>query len=150
MSLLERAIALAVEKHAGQTDRVGAPYILHPLRVMFRVEGDLDRTVAILHDVVEDTDVTFDDLRAMGFSEAVIAALDGVTRRDDETYEEFVERSAANPVSMRVKLADLEDNMDLRRLVQPLREKDLERLNRYRSAYARLKRGRLPSDANSC
>ncbi len=145
MATLERALALAVEKHAGQTDRTGAPYILHPLRVMFRLEHTEDRIVAILHDVVEDTDVTFADLRGMGFDDAILAALDGVTRRESETYEEFVERSAANEVSLRVKLADLEDNMDIRRLSSPLTDRDLERLNRYRAAYGRLKRRSRPS-----
>jgi (p)ppGpp synthase/HD superfamily hydrolase len=82
MNPLESAIALAVEAHRGQLDKSGRPYILHPLRVMFRCTTDLERTVAVLHDVVEDTGRTFDDLRRLGFSEEVIAALDGVTKRE--------------------------------------------------------------------
>lgn len=139
MSTLENAIALAVAAHRGQLDKNGSPYILHPLRVMFRLESDLERIVGILHDVVEDTPYTFEDLRAMGYSEEVITALDGVTRREQESYEEFVNRSQSHPVSRRVKLADLEDNMDVRRLRREPTEKDFERLKRYRRAWEQLK-----------
>src|SRR5688572_15682369 len=116
MSKLEDAIALAVEAHRGQKDKSGAPYILHPLRVMFSCETEIERIVAMLHDVDEDTGRTFDDLRKLCFSEEVLAALECVTKRDGEGYEQFVQRAAANPVARKVKLADLKDNMDLRRL----------------------------------
>jgi len=139
MPTLEDAITLAVEIHRGQVDKYGQPYILHPLRVMFRLDGEFDQIVGILHDVVEDSDLTFDDLRQKGYTEAVITALDGVTRREEETYEEFVTRSLAHPVSRRVKLADLQDNMDLRRFPAELTERDFERLQRYRRAWERLK-----------
>ena len=139
MSTLEHAITLAIKVHQGQLDKYGRPYILHPLRVMFRLETELEQIVGVLHDVIEDSDMTFDDLRRMGYSEAVLTALDGVTRREDETYDEFVTRSLAHPVSRRVKLADLEDNMDLRRLSVQLTEKDFERLQRYRRAWERLR-----------
>jgi (p)ppGpp synthase/HD superfamily hydrolase len=140
MPSLEDAIALAVKVHQGQVDKYGQPYILHPLRVMFRLETGLAQMVGILHDVIEDSDLTFDDLRRMGYGDEVITALDGVTRRESETYDEFVERSLAHPVSRRVKLADLEDNMDLRRLPVELTEQDFERLKRYRRAWERLER----------
>ena len=141
MSLLENAIAIAVEAHQGQKDKAGHPYILHPLRVMFRVETEDERTVAILHDVVEDHgDVwSVDKLRQSGFPQRILDALDCVTKRKGETYEQFVERSASNPIALRVKLADLEDNMDIRRL-NDVTEKDRERLNRYLTAYRRLRR----------
>jgi (p)ppGpp synthase/HD superfamily hydrolase len=139
MSTLENAIALAVKAHQGQVDKYGKPYILHPLRVMFRMETELEQMVGVLHDVVEDSEVTFADLQQMGYSDEVITALDGVTRREDETYDEFVTRSLAHPISRRVKLADLEDNMDLRRLPGELTEKDVARLNRYRRAWQRLR-----------
>jgi (p)ppGpp synthase/HD superfamily hydrolase len=138
MPTLEDAIALAVDAHRGQVDRVGQPYILHPLRVMFRLHRELDKIVGVLHDVVEDSELTLDDLRRQGYSEEVVEALDGVTRREGETYEEFVGRSLAHPVSRRVKLADLDDNMDIRRLSQSLTDKDFERLKRYRRAWDRL------------
>ncbi len=139
MPALEDAIALAVEVHRGQVDKVGQPYVLHALRVMFRLETELERIVGVLHDVVEDSDLTFEDLRQMGYSEAIIAALDRVTRRADETYEEFIARSRTDPVSRRVKLADLEDNMDLRRISRELTEQDFKRLNRYRRAWEQLR-----------
>ena len=138
MPTLEDAIALAVEAHRGQTDKIGQPYVLHVLRVMFRCETDTERIVAVLHDVVEDTGRSFDDLRHLGYSEEVLAALDCVTKRDGESYEKFVERAAQNSVARRVKLADLEDNMDVRRLKQ-VTEKDAERLTRYVKAWRRLK-----------
>lgn len=141
MNPLETAISIAVQSHQGQLDKSGQPYILHPLRVMFRCEGDLARTVAVLHDVVEDTPTTLEDLRNAGFSEEVLAALDCVTKRQGESYEAFVERAAANPIARKVKLADLEDNMDLRRLPsQDLTASATERLNRYIAAWHRLQK----------
>lgn len=139
MPTLEDAIALAVEKHRGQVDKAGHPYILHPLRVMFRMATELEQIVGVLHDVIEDSELTFDDLRQMGYSEAVITPLDGVTRRPDETYDQFVARSKLHPISRRVKLADLEDNMDLRRSFKQLTEKDFDRLKRYRRAWEQLR-----------
>jgi (p)ppGpp synthase/HD superfamily hydrolase len=136
--MLEQAIALAVEQHRGQVDKAGQPYILHPLRVMLAVSGETAQIVAVLHDVVEDCNITFDDLRCLGFTEEVIMALDGVTRRDDETYSEFIARSGQNPISRQVKLADLQDNMDIRRLPVELTNKDISRLQRYRRAWATL------------
>jgi (p)ppGpp synthase/HD superfamily hydrolase len=145
---LEDAIALAVEAHRGQTEKAGQPYVLHVLRVMFRCETELERILAVLHDVVEDTGRSFEDLRRLGFSEQVLGALDCVTKREGESYEQFVERAASNPIARRVKLADLEDNMDLRRL-PAVGEKDAERLGRYVRAWRRLKeleQGRTSTD----
>jgi (p)ppGpp synthase/HD superfamily hydrolase len=141
MPTLEDAIALAVEAHRGQSDKSGQPYILHPLRVMFRCQTDAQRIVAVLHDVVEDTGRTFDDLRKLGYPEDILAALDCVTKREGEPYEAFVERAAANPVARVVKIADIEDNLDLRRL-PGVAEKDIERLARYVKAWRRLQEAR--------
>lgn len=137
MADLEDAIALAVEAHRGQKDRAGAPYVLHPLRMMFRVETDAERMAAVLHDVVEDTDWTLDGLRDAGFPEEVVAAVDHLTRREGESYDDFVRRAAAHPVARRVKIADLEDNMDVRR-TGTVTEKDVERLTRYHRAWRSL------------
>lgn len=145
MSNLERALAIAVEAHKGQKDKYGAPYILHPLRVMARVNSDSEKIVAILHDVVEDTDWTFQQLRKEGFSDEVIRALDCVTKREGEPYEDFVKRSASNALARRVKLADLEDNMDIRRL-NSVEAKDAERLNKYLKAWRELREGE-PGDS---
>lgn len=135
--LLERAVQIAAQAHAGQRDKYGAPYLLHPLRVMDRVRSLPEKIVAVLHDVVEDTSWTFDDLRSEGFPEDQIAALDCLTKRDGEEYPAFVQRSASNPLARRVKLADLEDNMDLRRM-GTVAEKDLPRLNKYLKAWREL------------
>ena len=138
MSLLEKAISIAVEAHRGQQDKTGAPYILHPLSVMARVDGETEKVVAVLHDVVEDTAWTLEKLKGEGFPDDVLTALDGVTKREGESYEDFVKRSGTNPVARRVKLADLEDNMDLRRL-KTVEQKDIDRLARYLSAWRYLK-----------
>jgi len=135
---LDDAIALAVEAHRGVKDKSGQPYILHPLRVMFRCETEIEKIVAVLHDVVEDTGRNFDDLRKLGYSEEVIAALDCVTKREGENYEQFVERAFANPVARNVKIADIEDNMDVRRL-PGLGQKDWDRMAQYLKAWRRLK-----------
>lgn len=134
---LERAVALAAEAHAGQIDKAGTPYILHPLRVMLAQQSDEARIVGVLHDVVEDTPVTFDDLAAIGASDAVLQGLEAVTRRGDESYDAFVERAGADPLGRPVKVADLRDNMDLTRIAAPT-ERDHARLDRYRAALAAL------------
>jgi len=134
MPTLEETILLATEAHAGQVDKAGKPYILHPLRLMLSLSDETAQIVALLHDVVEDTPITLDDLRQRGYSEAIITAVDCLTRRDEETYQQFVARAKANPIARWVKLADIEDNMDIRRL-QTISEKDTERLQRYRDAW---------------
>ena len=133
MSTLERAIALAATAHAGQTDKAGAPYILHVLRVMLRCETNEERMAAVMHDMVEDCGWTLDQLRAEGFPEPVVEAVDAVTRRDGETYEDFVLRAKLHPIGRRVKLADLADNSDLSRLPE-VTPRDHARLEKYRRA----------------
>jgi hypothetical protein len=116
-SLLERALALAVEAHEGHRGGTAddPAYILHPLRVMARVETDAERVVAILHDAVENGSdrMTLARLRAEGFPEEIVEAIDCLTRRDGEAYDAFIERLAPNGLARRVKLADLTDNLDL-------------------------------------
>lgn len=137
MPTLEDAILLAAQAHRGQKDKNGDPYILHPLRVLLRLTTERERIVGALHDVVEDTEITLDDLRAHGYPEDIVAAVGSISRRPGETYEQFVERAAANPLARSVKLADLEDNMDLRRL-RAVTTKDAERLDRYVRAWRML------------
>jgi (p)ppGpp synthase/HD superfamily hydrolase len=134
MSTLERAIVIAANGHAGVTDKSGAPYILHPLRMMLRLSSPDERIVAVLHDVCEDCEGwTLDRLSSEGFPPHIIAALDSVTKRDGEDYETFALRAAANPIGRRVKLADLADNCDLSRISTPT-ERDYERIEKYRRA----------------
>ncbi len=138
-TLLERAIEIAVEAHAGQTQKNGTPYILHPLHLMLQMEDEEAQIVAVLHDVVEDTEVTLADLQAEGFSDEVVVAISLVTRQKGMSYEQFIEDIIPHDLARRVKLADLEHNMDVRRLPMPMIEKDFERLMQYREAYERLK-----------
>jgi len=133
---LEDAIVLACRAHRGQVDKAGKPYILHPLRVMLRLEDSAAQIVAVLHDVVEDTSVTLADLRAEGYSGEICDAVDCLSRRPGEAYEVFISRAAANPLARRVKLADLEDNMDPRRRIDG--EREAQRQVRYGEARARL------------
>jgi (p)ppGpp synthase/HD superfamily hydrolase len=135
MSTLERAIAIASQAHEGQVDKAGAPYILHPLRMMLSVDTPEARMAAVLHDVVEDTQVSLEELRAEGFSEAVIEAVEALTRRPEEEndYDAFIRRVAPNPLARTVKLADLRDNCDISRIAQPT-EKDWRRIEKYKRA----------------
>ena len=134
MSTLERAIIIAAEGHRGRKDKAGSPYILHPLRMMLRLSSPDERIVAVLHDVCEDCPGwTFDRLRDEGFSDEIIAALDAVTKREGEEYEDFVRRAAANPIGRNVKLADLADNCDLSRIAEPT-EVDYQRIEKYQRA----------------
>jgi (p)ppGpp synthase/HD superfamily hydrolase len=136
MSSLERAIAIAAEAHSGQTDKAGAPYILHPLRVMLALDGRQQQIAGVLHDICEDCPGwTLERLRAEGFEPAILSALDAVTKRDGESYMDFVRRAAADNIGRAVKLADLADNMDLSRIAQPT-PKDFERVQKYRQAVA--------------
>jgi (p)ppGpp synthase/HD superfamily hydrolase len=134
MSTLERAIVIAAKGHAGTVDKGGAPYILHPLRMMLTLSSPDERIVAVLHDVCEDCEGwTLDHLRTEGFADHIIAALDSVTKREGEDYEAFARRAAANPIGRRVKLADLADNCDLSRISAPT-DRDYERIDKYRRA----------------
>lgn len=140
MSTLERAIAIAAEAHAGQTDKGGAAYILHPLRVMLRQTSDAARIAAVLHDVCEDCPGwTLVRLRAEGFAEPVLSALAAVTKRDGEPYDDFVRRAAGDPIGRQVKLADMQDNCDLTRITNPT-DADHARIEKYRRAIALIER----------
>lgn len=141
---LQRALEIAVEAHRTQFDKAGAPYILHPLRVMFSVETEEERIVAVLHDVVEDgPGWTFERLETEGFSASVIDALRLVTKRpedeggDDEGYLRFVRRTLTNAVARRVKIADIRDNLNAARFKE-LTERDRLRMNRYLAALREL------------
>lgn len=131
---LERALQIAVKAHAGAKDKSGTPYIFHPIRVMMRCRTEEAKIVALLHDVVEDTDITFDDLIDEGFSGNVIAALRLVTHAEEDSYDAYVEKIAVNPLAVEVKLADLEDNSDIRRL-KVVDQNSVERFSKYLRAY---------------
>jgi len=110
---LDLAIKLATEAHAGQLDKRGVPYILHPLRVMLAMKTEDERIVAALHDVVEAKAISCDDLYwVYGFSPDVVVAIDAVSRRPLETYFDYIRRAGANPIARAVKIADIMDNLD--------------------------------------
>ena len=135
---LERAIEIAVTAHKGQRDKAGQPYILHPLRVMFDLESNDERIVGVLHDVVEDcAGWSFERLQREGFSKPVVNAVEQVTARPGESYDEFIQRAGTNRLARSVKMADLRDNMRLDRIANPT-EKDFERIEKYKRALAAL------------
>jgi (p)ppGpp synthase/HD superfamily hydrolase len=145
VSQLERAIEIAISAHRGALDKARRPYILHPLSLMLRFR-DLDAMIAaVLHDTVEDSDLTIEELRDEGFSHTVIAAVDTLTRRESESYDAFISRVSSDPIARRVKLADLEHNMDLRRL-GTLSPADVERLEKYHRAWRELRRRSSPEE----
>lgn len=137
MNDLERAIELAVNAHAGQTDKAGATYIRHPLRVMRQMETPQERVVAVLHDVIEDTEYT-PTMIEDEFGEEIRDAVEALTKRDGESYSDFIERAAANDLARKVKIADIEDNMDLTRLSE-VSEKTVERQVKYHKARQQLR-----------
>ena len=136
---LVKAIQIAVEAHVGAKDKGGKAYILHPISVIIRVETEEEKIVAILHDVVEDTEWTLDALRKEGFSETVIEALETVTKySEEEDYDDFIQRSLKNDIGRKVKIADLRENLDVTRIGE-LYPKDIERINKYKRALQTLK-----------
>lgn len=136
--LLGRAIAIAAQAHASQVDKGGAPYILHPIRVMNRVPGIDAKIVAVLHDVLEDcSEWSPSKLLAQGFSREVVGAVQALTRGRGEDYGLFIERVKDNRLARIVKIADLRDNMDLTRIAEPT-ARDRERQAKYRRALHKL------------
>ena len=134
-NLLERAIECALEAHAGQQypSLEPEPYILHPIRVMCAVEGDDTRVAAVLHDVIEDTEVTLNDLQRAGYPPPVIHAVDCLSHRDGETYASYIERVATDSIATIVKVADLRDNLRNNLSLTPTSDV-LERIQRYEKA----------------
>ncbi len=136
---LLRAYDIAKLAHEGQTDKSGAPYFGHVERVSSMGQTLDEKIVGMLHDLIEDTDWTFEMLAAEGFAPHIIDALRLVTKlSEDEPYDDFIERIATNPLAVAVKLNDLRDNMDVTRLKE-FTEKDVKRTRKYLKAYNRLK-----------
>ncbi len=135
--MLEKAIQIAVNGHKGQTDKAGQPYLLHLFRVMLSGKTEEEQICGVLHDIVEDTEYTFEDLKNEGFSDEVVNALKCVTKTPNEDYNDFIGRISKNPLAIKVKLNDLKDNMDLSRLTE-ITEKDKQRLMKYQNARDKL------------
>ncbi|WP_127531006.1 HD domain-containing protein [Paenibacillus kobensis] len=134
---IEVAIAIALEAHKGQCDKGGNPYILHPLAVMNRVNTIEEKIVAVLHDVIEDSDFTIEQLRERGFSEEVLVAIQLLTRVSEDSYNEFIDKTMRNRISRNVKIADIKENMDMSRIDVPT-EEDYKRLEKYQRAIEKL------------
>ena len=132
--LYDLALRIAIKAHEGQKDKSGREYIMHPISVSQRCKDPRAKIVALLHDTIEDTDVTTDFLRSQGFPEEIIDGVLSVTKQEGEDYDTFVCRAAQNPIGKDVKLADLEDNMDIRRLKE-ISDEDVERLRKYLRAW---------------
>jgi len=139
MSTIEKAIQIAINAHKGQKDKSGAPYILHLIRVMEKGKNETEKICGILHDLVEDTNWSFEELKKEGFSEEIIEVLKLITKEsDNEDYGHFIQRVMKNKTAVSVKLNDLRDNMDITRFKE-LNDGDMKRLNKYLKAYWKLK-----------
>lgn len=136
-NILDKAIEMAAEAHKGQTDRAGKAYIGHVTRVMQAGVTPEERMAGILHDIVEDTHWTFEDLLREGIPADVVDAVRCLTRNEGESYGQFIERVKTNPTAIAVKLNDLRDNMDVTRL-PAITDEDVARLRKYHRAYSEL------------
>lgn len=137
MSLIEKALAIALQAYEGKTDKAGQPYILHPLRLMAKMRDETSMAIALLHDVIEDSPTTADDLRVYGIPEEVVWPVECLTRGEGESYEDFIERVRPHPLARLVKQVDIEDNLNVLRLAA-LTEADLRRVEKYHRAWQRL------------
>ncbi len=148
MSTLEKAISLAANRHAGQVDKAQQPYILHPLRIMLNMKTPTAQIVAVLHDILEDTNTTVMELIGLGFSTDVIEAVQALTKKSGETRIEAAYRAVRNPIARAVKRADVADNMDISRISSPT-PADFRRLEEYQQVYQILISAEYDTDQNS-
>ena len=139
--MTKKALRLCFEAHKEQTDKTGLPYVFHPFHLADQMDEEVSVTCALLHDVVEDTQYTFDDLQAMGFPAQVIDVLKLLTHDEAVPYMEYVKKIAVNPIAKKVKLADLAHNSDLSRL-DVVDERAIQRADKYREAIRILSEGR--------
>ncbi len=145
--LLNKAVELAHIAHDGQVDKGGQPYIGHPLRVMNNVKTNDEKIVAVLHDTIEDSDLTLEDLRVAGFSDRVIEAIDAITKLEGEKSKDYLKRVMSNPIALKVKIADMTDNADISRIPNPT-DKDRERTRIYKKNIIKLEK-KLKNYANN-
>ncbi|MNY89892.1 Guanosine-3',5'-bis(diphosphate) 3'-pyrophosphohydrolase [compost metagenome] len=141
MSTLEKAIALAATQHAGQLDKGGQPYILHPLRLMLQFSNPTLQIIAMLHDILEDTSTTAEDLEALGFSAEIIQAIQALTKQTGESRLEAAKRTTLNPLATQVKYVDVLDNMNLTRINNPT-ARDFARFEEYKVVLEILKQAK--------
>ena len=139
MDIIEKSLEIALKAYSGQKDKAGKTYILHPLRIMFKMESEYEMSVALLHDVIEDSVYSAEDLLAEGIPHEVVEAVNLLSKIDGETYDQFIARVIGNALASKIKLADIEDNINILRL-ESVGEKDLERVAKYHKAWKKLTR----------
>jgi len=132
--LTKKAIKICYEKHKEQFDKSGLPYVFHPWHVAEQMNDENSTIVALLHDVIEDTSTTIDDLKLCGFNSKIIESLECLTHKKDVDYFDYIEHISRNKIATKVKIADLEHNMDINR-IDDITDKDLKRLEKYKKAY---------------
>ena len=130
---LAKAIQIASKAHENQVDKANKPYILHPLRLMMKFENIDEQIVAVLHDVIEDSDTTLSDMRNAGFSEEIVSAIDALTKKPGMEYQSYLENISKRSLARNVKIEDIKDNLNLTRL-KDINDKDLERAKKYHNA----------------
>lgn len=131
--MIDIALAIARKAHAGQVDKAGVDYIQHPLYVASQVKTEQEKAVALLHDVLEDSDITAADLLAYGLSNEVVTAVQTLTKKKGQSYQDYLEKVKSNNLARVVKLADLKHNSDLSRL-KSVSDTDYERVKKYKNA----------------
>lgn len=138
--MLSKMLVLATNAHAGQTDKAGKPYILHCLKVMHYLKSEDEELmcIALGHDIIEDTKVTYVDLWSQGYSARIIEGIRALTKQRGQTYDEYKHQVFANKDAMRVKMCDLRHNSDIRRL-KGITEKDVARIAKYHQFYLEIK-----------
>lgn len=140
MTLIEKSLKISMQAHAGQADKAGNPYILHPLRLMAKMDTEEEMAVALLHDTIEDSPLTAESLLDAGLPSTIVDAVECLTKVYGENYDQFIQRVLKNNLAIKVKKADIEDNLNVLRL-DTLSDDDLERVRKYFSAWKRLDEG---------
>jgi (p)ppGpp synthase/HD superfamily hydrolase len=135
--LLDLAIKIAEKAHQGQFDKANQPYILHPLTVMAQMDDFESKIVAVLHDAIEDSDLTITELSQQGFPELITEAIAAITKLDGELYDDYLLRVMGNAIALKVKIADVKHNMDISRIANPT-VKDFQRLEKYQKVLKQL------------
>ena len=137
MDIIEKSLEIALKAYAGQKDKAGKTYILHPLRIMAKMQTEYEMSAALLHDVIEDSDYSAEDLLAHGIPSDVVIAVELLSKVKGESYDQFVDRVLQNPLATKIKIADIEDNINVLRL-KSIRDNDLERIAKYHKAWLKL------------
>ena len=137
MDVIEKSLAIALKAYAGKKDKAGKTYILHPLRIMAKMDTSEEMSVALLHDVIEDSEITAKDLLQEGIPANIVTAVQALTKIEGEDYEQFVDRVLKNKLAAKIKKADIEDNINVLRLTT-VTPKDLERIAKYHKAWLKI------------